>query len=92
MKLDAGTETVFRRYDRPLTPVTLDQIVVGLCQLSDVTMQALFAGGPSGNADPDFVRPLANDSLEAIAHALRAAGCKATVFGTGLMSDRDRLA
>jgi wyosine [tRNA(Phe)-imidazoG37] synthetase (radical SAM superfamily) len=55
MKLDAGTEEVFRRYCRPLEPVTLDQIVGGLGGLRDVTLQALFTGGPGGNADPEHV-------------------------------------
>jgi wyosine [tRNA(Phe)-imidazoG37] synthetase (radical SAM superfamily) len=55
MKLDAGTEEVFRRYCRPLEPVTLDEIVGGLGSLGDVTLQALFTGGPGGNAEPAHV-------------------------------------
>jgi wyosine [tRNA(Phe)-imidazoG37] synthetase (radical SAM superfamily) len=56
MKLDAGTEAVFQRYCRPLEPITLDAIVAGLAALSAVTLQALFTGGPGGNADAEHVR------------------------------------
>jgi wyosine [tRNA(Phe)-imidazoG37] synthetase (radical SAM superfamily) len=56
MKLDAGTEAVFQRYCRPLENVTLDRIVAGLAALSNVTVQALFASGSCGNADPEHVR------------------------------------
>jgi wyosine [tRNA(Phe)-imidazoG37] synthetase (radical SAM superfamily) len=52
MKLDAGTEAMFEQFCRPLEPVTLDQIVAGLADLGDVTLQALLAAGPAGNADP----------------------------------------
>ncbi len=55
MKLDAGTEAMFQRYCRPLEPVALDDIVGGLASLRDVTLQALFAAGPGGNADPAHV-------------------------------------
>jgi len=55
MKLDAGTESVFQRYCRPLITVTLDDIVAGLADLRDVTLQALFTGGPGGNAAPEHV-------------------------------------
>ena len=56
MKLDAGTEAVFQRYCRPMEPVTLDQIVTGLRELPNIIVQALFTGGPGGNADPDHLR------------------------------------
>jgi wyosine [tRNA(Phe)-imidazoG37] synthetase (radical SAM superfamily) len=55
MKLDAGTEAVFRSYSRPLTSCSLDEIVDGLAHLRDVTLQTLFAAGPGGNADPAHV-------------------------------------
>lgn len=55
MKLDAGTEAMLQRYCRPLVPVSLETIVVGLADLGDVTLQALFTGGPGGNADPTHV-------------------------------------
>jgi wyosine [tRNA(Phe)-imidazoG37] synthetase (radical SAM superfamily) len=55
MKLDAGTEPVFRRYSRPLTTCSLDEIVAGLTHLRDVTLQTLFAAGPGGNMEPAHV-------------------------------------
>ncbi len=50
MKLDAGTEEMFRHYNRPLGDVSLDRIVAGLRALPDVTLQALFTAGPGGNS------------------------------------------
>jgi wyosine [tRNA(Phe)-imidazoG37] synthetase (radical SAM superfamily) len=55
MKLDAGTEAMFRRYSRPMEPITLDDIVDGLRALPGVTLQSLFAGGAGGNADAEHV-------------------------------------
>jgi wyosine [tRNA(Phe)-imidazoG37] synthetase (radical SAM superfamily) len=55
MKLDAGTDEVFQRYCRPQIPVTLDAIVAALAKLPNVTVQALFAGGSGGNAEPAHV-------------------------------------
>jgi wyosine [tRNA(Phe)-imidazoG37] synthetase (radical SAM superfamily) len=55
MKLDAGTEAVFRSYSRPLVTCSLDEVVAGLTQLRDVTLQTLFAGGSGGNAGPEHV-------------------------------------
>jgi wyosine [tRNA(Phe)-imidazoG37] synthetase (radical SAM superfamily) len=52
MKLDAGTESTFRRFNRPVEGVTLDATVTGLRQLADVTIQSLFAAGPDGNTEP----------------------------------------
>jgi len=56
MKLDAGTEGTFRRFNRPLGDVTLAAVLDGLRALGGVTIQALFAGGPDGNADPEEIR------------------------------------
>ncbi len=50
MKLDAGTEEALRRYNRPVEPITLDEIAEGLRSLGRVTIQALFTAGPGGNA------------------------------------------
>jgi wyosine [tRNA(Phe)-imidazoG37] synthetase (radical SAM superfamily) len=55
MKLDAGTEAMFQRYSRPVEPITLDAVVAGLADLRAVTLQALFAGGPGGNAAADHI-------------------------------------
>ena len=49
MKLDAGTGAVFSGFNRPLGAPALDGIVEGLAELGGVTIQALWAGGPSGN-------------------------------------------
>lgn len=51
MKLDAGTERCFRRYNRPIDGVTLEGVVEGLSALPDVTLQTLLAGGAAGNLD-----------------------------------------
>jgi len=49
MKLDAGTDDVFRRYNRPSLDVDFLSIVEGLARLDDVTIQTLMTGGPLGN-------------------------------------------
>jgi len=49
MKLDAGDEETFRRYNRPHKSITLDGIIDGLKKLDDIIIQALFAGGDYGN-------------------------------------------
>lgn len=54
MKLDCGTEEMFRRYNRPGPGLALAAIVDGLRELAGtapVTIQALFAGGAAGNLD-----------------------------------------
>ena len=55
MKLDAGTEETFRRFNQPCAGVNYGDIVDGLAVLRDVTIQALFAGGEAGNASPGHV-------------------------------------
>ncbi|HEY7727930.1 MAG TPA: radical SAM protein [Candidatus Eisenbacteria bacterium] len=49
MKLDAGSEACFRRYNRPLGGITLESVVEGLRALPDVTLQTLITAGPAGN-------------------------------------------
>ncbi len=56
MKLDAGTETTFRRFNRPSGEVSLGRVLDGLRDLGDVTVQTLFAAGPDGNASAEDVR------------------------------------
>jgi wyosine [tRNA(Phe)-imidazoG37] synthetase (radical SAM superfamily) len=51
MKLDVGTEAGLRRFSQAAVSLSLESIVDGLARLADVTLQALFAGGPSGNLD-----------------------------------------
>jgi len=56
MKLDAGTEATFARFNRPLGGVTLAHVLAGLRALGGVTIQALFADGPDGNTNPEEIR------------------------------------
>jgi wyosine [tRNA(Phe)-imidazoG37] synthetase (radical SAM superfamily) len=49
MKLDCGNEETFQRYNQPLPNVHLDDIIEGLKEMEDVTIQALFSGGEGGN-------------------------------------------
>jgi len=54
MKLDCGTEEVFRRYNRPAQGLSLETITESLKTLaaeSPLTVQALFACGSEGNLD-----------------------------------------
>ena len=54
MKLDCGTDNVFRRYNRPAPGITLDAITAGLRTLAErapVTIQSLVADGAAGNLD-----------------------------------------
>ncbi len=55
MKLDCGTEEVFRRFNRPARSLTLDRITAALAELGEVTLQSLFTAGPGGNSAPDEV-------------------------------------
>ena len=51
MKLDAGTAEVLSRINRPAAGVTLEGILEGLGQLSDVTLQSAFVAGEVTNAE-----------------------------------------
>lgn len=53
MKLDAGTDAALRRYNRPLVPLGVAEIVAGLRALPRVTIQSLFCDGPEGNLDAE---------------------------------------
>jgi wyosine [tRNA(Phe)-imidazoG37] synthetase (radical SAM superfamily) len=55
MKLDCGNEETFQRYNQPLPNLRLDDIVDGLKQLENVTIQALFSGGGGGNYTDDNI-------------------------------------
>jgi len=55
MKLDAGSEELIRQLNHPVPPFYLGEIVAGLKQLRDVTLQSLFIQGRVANADPDSV-------------------------------------
>ena len=49
MKLDAGDEETFRRFNRAHQNIKYDDILSGLKKLKNITIQALFAGGECGN-------------------------------------------
>jgi len=55
MKLDAGTEETFRRFNRPLEQVSLAEVLEGLRALGGVTIQALFADGSDGNTNAEEI-------------------------------------
>lgn len=55
MKLDCGGQGSFRRFNRPGTKVALADVVAGLHDLGGVTLQTLFATGPSGNLGEEDV-------------------------------------
>lgn len=55
MKLDAGSQATLDGFNQPLEPLAVDELVDGLGELDEVTLQALFAGGPAGNHSPDHV-------------------------------------
>ena len=58
MKLDCGTEEVFRRYNRPIESLRLEAITEGLIALAEaspVVLQSLFAGGGEGNLEEKHV-------------------------------------
>ncbi|MBW2304395.1 MAG: radical SAM protein [Deltaproteobacteria bacterium] len=49
MKLDAGTQETFHRFNQNVIGLSLEEVVAGLQSMGDVTIQALFAKGPAGN-------------------------------------------
>ncbi|HVP58413.1 MAG TPA: radical SAM protein, partial [bacterium] len=56
MKLDAGTAEKLASYNQPAPGIDLDSVLRGLSGLKDVTLQALFTGGPMGNASASEVK------------------------------------
>ncbi len=50
MKLDAGSEAAFQRYNLPCYNMKLDDIVENLRRIPGVTIQSLFSGGEAGNS------------------------------------------
>ncbi len=51
MKLDCGSPQVFQRYNQPCSGVDLEGITQGLEELPDITIQALFTAGLTGNLE-----------------------------------------
>jgi wyosine [tRNA(Phe)-imidazoG37] synthetase (radical SAM superfamily) len=50
MKLDSGTQEVLEKINRPAPGIKLEEIVSGLRQLDDVTLQSMFVEGEVTNA------------------------------------------
>jgi wyosine [tRNA(Phe)-imidazoG37] synthetase (radical SAM superfamily) len=55
MKLDAGTDQVLQRINRPASGISVDGIVRGLKRLEDVTLQSVFVGGEVTNAGDEDI-------------------------------------
>jgi len=55
MKLDAGTEELFQKVNRPVSSITLEKIVSGLKQLDDFVTQTVFMSGTVDNATDQAV-------------------------------------
>ncbi len=59
MKLDCGTPSVFKRFNRPCRGVDLDNIIEGLSELArraPLIIQTLFCSGKDGNFNPQIIR------------------------------------
>ena len=56
MKLDCGNVKYFRKYNNPTKGINLNDIVNGLIQMSEVTIQSLFAAGKAGNYSDDHLQ------------------------------------
>ena len=55
MKLDCGSSPVFQRYNQPCSGIDLEKITRGLSELEDVTIQALFSSGKTGNLNKENI-------------------------------------
>lgn len=55
LKLDAGTEDMFKRYNGSANGIDFNQTVQHLASLPNVTIQTLFSKGTGGNADPEHL-------------------------------------
>jgi wyosine [tRNA(Phe)-imidazoG37] synthetase (radical SAM superfamily) len=55
MKLDAGDEETFKRFNRPRKEIKYEEIVASLMKMKDIHIQALFAGGQHGNCSDSHV-------------------------------------
>jgi wyosine [tRNA(Phe)-imidazoG37] synthetase (radical SAM superfamily) len=82
LKLDAGTDAVLQRFNRPLLPVTVQEIVAGMRALPRVTIQALFCGGPGGNLDRENLTAW----LDAVV-SIRPVGVQVYSLDRGVPSD-----
>ncbi len=55
MKLDCGSPRIFQRYNKPCPGVDLESITQGLEKLSEITIQALFTAGETGNLEKENI-------------------------------------
>lgn len=55
MKFDAGSEDLFRRLNHPANPIYMGEMVAGLKELENLSLQSLFIQGRVTNSDPDSV-------------------------------------
>lgn len=53
VKLDAGTETLFRGINRAMGAVTIDSVLDGIRRLPDPVIQSMFVRGAQDNTTPD---------------------------------------
>jgi wyosine [tRNA(Phe)-imidazoG37] synthetase (radical SAM superfamily) len=60
MKLDAGSERLFRRINLPAAGCEFDRMIRGLADLEGVVLQSMFISGPVDNTDPPAVREWLN--------------------------------
>ena len=49
MKLDCGDEETFKHFNQPIPGIIFTEIINGLHEINDLTIQALFADGSAGN-------------------------------------------
>lgn len=56
MKLDCGTDHMFRKYNRPCSGAILENITEGLTQIPGITIQTLISKGQSGNLEAHNIR------------------------------------
>ena len=65
LKLDAGSHTVLKRFNRPKVPLSLEHIIEGIGSMSNVVVQSLWAAGTDGNFTPEHI-PLWLDKVKQI--------------------------
>ncbi len=64
MKLDAGSDEVLRRINRPVRGISVSQIVEGLSTLEGVTLQSVFVEGEVANTSAEEI----DDWLRCVEH------------------------
>lgn len=56
MKIDAGNEVTFKRFNSQMNNITLEQVINGLRKLKNPIIQTLFANGEDGNYKSDNIK------------------------------------